>query len=587
MKKPAFGWHRLQPVALRRKLTVLSALAVTILGVAWWRASAQPTRPLATFMPGSALLYLEATDFSRLLNEWNGSKVKADWLKSDNHEVFSRSNLFSKLSGLFDEYSTAVGFAPDLNSVIQIAGNESALALYEIRDLQFLYVTRVEESKLAQAALWEMRSKFEARQSVGITFYVHVASGRTVAFAFTQGYLFIGTRDDLVAQALALLAGGREPSVAAARWYEGATKAATTHGELRLVLNLESLVKSVYFRSYWVQRNVSELNQFSAGISDLTRDPQKIVEDRVLLRLNDASASQPPDAARRALAELVQMAPATAGLYKAWAAPPVDFTASLIERKLLAPQAKPQVNQRYAPEASSTGEAAGTEADLETRIDEPPLPVDSSGKLEMAPLHNLIERAQPQALLQVQSAIQIKNGFIGTPSLLAIAGSSDWDRNAIQQALTAAIETLWTTSSLGAQWASGTLNTHKIARLDGLVPLMVAVSGHVLFISNDEELLADALHPRAIRLAPSQLSYTAVFSHGRERGNFVHLMNALDFARPSPESQNKVEGSREPAFFSGNIASLSDVLSFVNGVSVTASDRGNSVVERVVYDLVK
>jgi hypothetical protein len=48
-----------------------------------------------------------------------------------------------------------------------------------------------------------------------------------------------------------------------------------------------------------------------------------------------------------------------------------------------------------------------------------------------------------------------------------------------------------------------------------------------------------------------------------------------------------VEGSREPAFFSGNIASLSDVLSFVNGVSVTASDRGTSVVERVVYDLVK
>ncbi len=62
-------------------------------------------------------------------------------------------------------------------------------------------------------------------------------------------------------------------------------------------------------------------------------------------------------------------------------------------------------------------------------------------------------------------------------------------------------------------------------------------------------------------------------------------MNALDFARPSPESQNKVEGSREPAFFSGNIASLSDVLSFVNAVSVTASDRGNSVIERVVYDL--
>lgn len=570
-----------------KKLTIITALVVTLLGVAWWRVSAQPTRPLATLMPGSALLYVEASDFSRLLREWNGSKVKADWLASANHEVFSHSNLFTKLSGLLDEYSTAAGFTPDLGSVIQIAGNESALALYEIRELQFLYVTRVEESKLAQAALWEMRSKFEARQSAGITFYVHVASGRTVAFAFTQGYLFIGTRDDLVAQALALLAGGHEPSVAAARWYENATKAATSHGELRLVLNLESLVASTYFRSYWVHRNGSELKQYSAGIADLTRDPKQIVEDRVLLRVNDASASQAPDAARQALAALVPLAPATAGLYKAWAAPPVDFTAALIEHKLLAPQAKAPANQRYAPEASSTGEAAGSEADLETRIDEPPLPADSAGKLEMAPLRNLLDRAQPQALLQVQSSAQIKNGFIGTPSLLAIAGATDWDRNAVQQALTAAVETMWTTSALGAQWAPGKAGTHTIDRLDGLAPLMIAVRGRVLFIANDADLLAAALDAPAAPAAASQVTYAAVFRHGRERGNFQHLMNALDFARPSPESENKVAGSREPAFFSGNIASLSNVLSFVNGVSVTASDRGTSVVERVVYELGK
>src|SRR5260370_39104798 len=110
---------------------------------------------------------------------------------------------------------------PDPPSVIQIDGTESALALYEVQDLEHPYITRVEESKLAQAALWEMRNKFEARQSAGVTFYVLTSSGRTVAFAFTQGYLFVGTRDDLVAQALALLAGGHDPSIASARRYDG------------------------------------------------------------------------------------------------------------------------------------------------------------------------------------------------------------------------------------------------------------------------------------------------------------------------------------------------------------------------------
>ena len=50
-------------------------------------------------MPGGALLYLEAPDFGKLLREWDSSKVKADWLESTNYEVFSRSNLFTKLQG--------------------------------------------------------------------------------------------------------------------------------------------------------------------------------------------------------------------------------------------------------------------------------------------------------------------------------------------------------------------------------------------------------------------------------------------------------------------------------------------------------
>ena len=110
-----------------------------------------------------------------------------------------------------------------------------------------------------------------------------------------------------------------------------------------------------------------------------------------------------------------------------------------------------------------------------------------------------------------------------------------------------------------------------------------------MLIANNAELLTAALDAPASSPANAapRTTYAAMFRHDRERGNFEHLINALDFQRPSPESENKVEGSREPAFFSGNIASLSDVLSFVNNVSVTASDRGASVVERIVYDVTR
>lgn len=538
-------------------------------------------------MPGGALLYLQADDFSRLLSEWKASKVKADWLACASYDVFSHSNLFSKLSGVYDAYARAAGFSPDLNGVLEIAGGQSALALYGIRDVEFLYITRVTQSRLAQCQLWRVRSKFEERQSAGIPFYWRSASGNTVAFAFTDGYLFVATRDDLVAQALALYAGAKEPSVASARWYEDATQAATAHGELRLVLNLEALIKSTYFRSYWVHRNVSTLRQYSAAIADMTRDPRQIMEHRVLLRSADSSTGATPDSAREALGALLPLVPEDAGLYKAWAVPPPDFAATLIEEKLLAPQVQVQRDWRYAPPASGTGEAAGAESDLETRIDEPSLPAESTGLLVTGPLRKLLEEAQITALLQVQSSAQMRNGFVSTPSVLALAAASEWNGSAVKEALAQSIETLWTTARLGAQWVPANARTQAIERLDGLAPLMFAIRGRILFLANDADLLAAVLDRPASSAPAAHISYGAQFRHSRERGDYDRLMRALDFAQTpqSPTFGFAAVNAKEPRFFSENLGSLSRVLSFVNTISATRSDEGKLVKEQIVYEI--
>ena len=567
-----------------RKLTIVAVLLAAA-GVAWWRISAQPARPLAELMPEGALLYLEASDFSRLLNEWNTSKVKRDWLAGANYQVFAQSNLFTKLSGVYDEYGKAAGFTPGLENVIEIAGDESALALYDIHDVQFLYITHVPRNRLTASQLWRVRDKFEQRQAAGLPFYVRTDGSRTVAFAFANDNLFVATRDDLMAQALALSSGARQPSVAASLWYSDATKASPKRGELRLVLNFDALLKNTYFGSHWLYRNASELRQYTAGIADVTREPNQIVEDRTFLRSPDANVATIPDDARRALAELSALAPDTAGLYRTWASPSGDFAATLIERKLLAPDVHSLAPVRYAPQASSTGEVAGSETDLETRIDEPPLPADSSGALVTAPLRKLLAETHPIALMQVQSSAAMPNGFIATPCVLAIAAPSAWDANAVRESLTEAVETLWTTSRLGAHWVPATAGAHGIERLDGLAPLMMTVRDRVLFLANDADLLAAVLDRPAGATPSNSATYSAVFRHARERAPYVRLMTALDFAQsaPSPSFGFRMRNANEPAFFSGNLASLSAALSFVNTVKVTAHDRGDAVTEQVIY----
>src|SRR5436190_22807562 len=90
---------------------VLLLISVGILAGFWAAAQAPvPSRPLAEWMPGGALLYLESSDFAAQLRDWNRSKMKSEWLASKNHEHFMTTRLILKLKDVYGEFSNAAGF---------------------------------------------------------------------------------------------------------------------------------------------------------------------------------------------------------------------------------------------------------------------------------------------------------------------------------------------------------------------------------------------------------------------------------------------------------------------------------------------
>ena len=228
------------------KRVLLLALAAGAAAVAWYQATSTP-RPMAQLFPSGALVYLEAKDFARLLSEWNSSTVKQDWLSGANYAEFERSNLFLKLNGFYKSYGAAAGFTPDMVSLLSLAGDESALALYDLQHVQFAYITRLPESKVAQTRLWLGRRSFETRQSSGVTFFVNRAQGSAVAFARANGYLLVSTDEGRMAGMLGLLNGKETSNIAGEGWYKQSTEAAGAPGELRLAMNLENLVENTTF----------------------------------------------------------------------------------------------------------------------------------------------------------------------------------------------------------------------------------------------------------------------------------------------------------------------------------------------------
>jgi len=551
-----------------KKALIVSALgAAATVAAVFYAAPFQSTpQPLAGLFPSGPLLYLEARDFAAELRAWNGSGERRRWLESARYEGFERSNLFLKLQSAFGEFAGAADLAPDSALLESLAGGESALAIYDIGNLEFLCLTRMPGARVLDTALWQSRAKYETRHAGGVDFFVRVESGRTVAFASAGGYLILGTREELVAGALRLAAGESLAPVKQETWYADTTAAAGAPGDLRLVMNLEALLKTPQYRSYWIQRNASEVGNYRAGIADLARSRAEIREERIFLR------KSPTTAIAGNAEALLRLASDNAAFARAWTKPTAGQVAALVEQKLLAPKVTPSESNRYAPAVDAGSGETGAESDLETRIDEPPLAAQSAIALD--DFTRLLESLPLEAALEVQSGEALPDGvFVETPTVLAVSAASNWDIAALRNALGAAAASLWTASASGAGWVQRQHGARTWYALDGLARLEIAVDGNLLLMANSEQALGQALDRVDLRPAASDAASVAIFRHLAAREDYRKIMSLLDHTQA---------GGR-PAFFSTDLGSLSDVFDTVREVEVRTRDAGSSIRETVRY----
>ncbi len=576
-----------------KRIAAFLLVAFACIGLGWaaFQAAtpAEPLLPLSGYFPADGLLYLEAKDFSSLLATWNRSPERLQWVASSNYEVFSRSRLFLRLKGAGDQFAVAAGLPPDMNFLTSVAGSQSALAIYDIGKLQFLYITRLPSARSLQTAVWQKRSTFENRNAGGVEFYIRrdPASGKELAFAVRGDYLLLATREDLLAGALQLMAGSKDRTLAAEAWWSQSVAAAKAPGDLRLALNLEKIVPGPYFRSYWIQQNITDMKQYNAAISDLilsggsdsssNNSPSEDREDRVLLRRTTPAESAFSSEGAQAVADLVRLVPESAGVYKAQADPADEACLDLLTTKILAPHLGPAPADQLAPRVELTSGTTGTATDLETRIDQAPAQHEVGADVSAA-LKNLIHSNRVRASLQVQSTGPDKDGvFIRMHSAIALAGTAAWDQSKILSALGDAIRPGLTASQLGVGWQQKS----GYEELDGLLPLLAAVRGNYLLVSDDPALMT-AMLANFSRKSPAEPAVLlAGFDHAHERGNFARFTTAVD--RPNMSPAGAAQSGREPQFFAENMVSLSSTFGRMDSENIVVRDRGDKVLQTVRY----
>jgi hypothetical protein len=465
-----------------------------------------------------------------------------------------------------------------MNFLSQVAGTRSAVALYDIGNLQFLYVTYLPAAKSMQTTLWQTRAKFEPRSAGGVDFYLRrdAESQKEVAFAVSGDYLLLATREDLMAGALQLMSGSQHRTVESEPWWSQSVDSARALGDLRMVLNLEKIVPSPYFRTYWVQQNITDLTQYAAAISDLFRSDQQYREERVLIRKAPPAAAPSVDGLEAA-ADLVRLAPDGAGIYEAKANPSADSCLGLLETKLLAPHLGPAPASQIAPQVQLTSGETGGGSDMETRIDQPA--VQRAFILQnTTALKELLDKTQLLASLQVQSTERDKAGvFVRIHSAIVLAAASDWDEASIQSALAEFVRPGLTASRLGVTWQKKS----SYQEFDGLWPLAASVRGKYLLVSDDPNVIAAMLSNFSRKSDVKPAVFVAGLNHSEERANFARFSDVVD--RPNLALSN-VPSMEQQQFFSENLASLSSTLAGVSTERITVRTEGERTLQTVTYE---
>jgi hypothetical protein len=525
----------------------VAALAGLLGGTLWLKAQRNETRPLPELFPPGALLYLEAQDLHKLVGQWNSSTEKTKWVNSANFQVLSQSRLVQRMAEAQSEFQTVAGIPVEMNLLNQVAGTQSAFAFYDLSHLSFVYLTRLDDTRLNSTDLWKKRTAYQTRQVAGVSFFVKEREGeaiRTIAFASYEGWLVLATDANQMARTLTLLAHQPAASLASEDWFKSALAQAPVQGDLRLVYDLPKLTATPQFRTYWIHRNKSELQPFASGISDLFEQPTAFEERRAMLYQSPRPSATPDNAA---LAQVMQHIPASGSLYRAWASPGRDTLGAVLQQVVLSSAIQTESLDRNAPQVTADAGTVGSISDLETRIDEPPYKRAQQQTIDN--VRNLIAALQPLALLHTQATALLNDNIFLTPqSEAVILCAQPIDGAALEQALTQ---------------SAGLLKTGS------LDPLRISVTGNLLVLSR----VPSGPMASAPTLGPNSI-YAAGYHHAAEWPRYKSLFNDI----------NRSTGNT-PAFFSGNLRSLGDALSRVTKATILTRDDQTVVRDLVRYEL--
>jgi len=251
-------------------------------------SAALSREPLAALVPGEPLVAVVAPDLPALAAHVRQLPAAEAYLQSRAHDAYQDSKLGLKLADRAKRLSKVAGMDLTLATLLQHAGSETVLAIYDIGELSFLLLVRMSPAEQAKLAFVERQADFTERVYEGRTYRAKIDLDADLAFVFYQqdDLLMVANRVDLIEQALQAQAKPTSlPRLVDAERYRKllAMQPAAGEADALLWLDMAALRDDRYFRSYWAWRNFDELQPLAAALVGFDCDGKAMHEHRALL----------------------------------------------------------------------------------------------------------------------------------------------------------------------------------------------------------------------------------------------------------------------------------------------------------------
>jgi len=605
---------------------VMLLLAVAMLAIAHRSDGQQPRSlaeqlKLAAVMPRGAMVYLQASDLSALMKTWLASPVRSQFYNSASFAAFQTSHVYLKIQDRLKEFETAIGVGIDEKRLAELAGRASAVSIYDIGNLEMVFVTELPRPRAIATALFKQAPQFQERSADGTSYYVRdVATdggrlNQQFCFAYVEGKLIVTTTEGLMIRTVANAKAAGADSLSSEVIALAGQAAGFTAHDITMWLDQARLNRNRYFENYWIHHNEeSALANIESALIDLRITREGMNEQR-WFKMGAGNRAAGDSMTGEQIAAFMKFAPANAQLVQVHAAAGAEQMSSAIERSLFGKLPAESWSPSEIPDRTRNdgNEDEHTRAERYSRLDsrfdidvddeqaprrgagaasrEPQQPAPPAASDFLKTVGPLLAGASTTSYCElVRSKAEAGKPFVRFERAIVAQLKPDGavNREALERAVV---------DELRARFVVAGTQPRLEWQDEGAVRFVAqslleqgaaySISGMYLVMASSKELASDILQAAKSATANPETADAPVDSYAlirvaAARSAFDILMSKLDGRDQNATSPAKSdEENREVKFFSENLSSLI-ASSAIREVRVTHQS-GPIATQRVVY----